>query len=127
VHLSFAAGLRTDKPRGSAPRRGAALLGIFAILLQAMLFGEHRHPLPVSSQDTPALLAAAPATGHEAPARADNDCQICFALGHHSAAPVGFVAPPLAAHAALHRSSLAAVVAPGAPYLLFRSRAPPRA
>jgi hypothetical protein len=127
VHLSFAAGLWTGKPGVSAPRSGAALLGIFAMLLQAVLFAEHRHPLPVSSQGAPALLAAAPATGHEAPLRADNDCQICFALGHHSAAPVGFVAPPQPARVPLRTSALGSVVARAAPYLLFRSRAPPRA
>jgi hypothetical protein len=110
-----------------AARRRAALLGIFAMLLQAVLVAEHRHPLPVSSRDIPALLAAAPATGHVAPGRADNDCQICFALGHHSAAPVGFLAASPPAHAPLHRSAFVAVVAPGASYLLFRSRAPPRA
>jgi hypothetical protein len=127
VHLGLAAGgLWTDKPGVPAPRRGAALLGIFAMLLQAVLFAEHRHLLPVSSQGAPALLCAAPATGPEAPARADNDCQICFALGHHSAAPVSFVAPPEPAHAPLRASALGAVAAPGASYLLFRSRAPPR-
>jgi len=127
VHPSFAAGLWTDKPGVPAARRGAALLGIFAILLQAVLFAEHRHPLPVSSQSAPALSAAAPATGPEAPARADNDCQICFALAHHSAATLGFVTPPQPAHAALPTAARGSVVAPSAPYLLFRSRAPPRA
>ena len=127
MHLSFTAALRTDKPRAPAPRREAALLGIFAMLLQAALFAEHRHPLPVSSQGVPALLAAAPTPGHEAPSRADNECQICFALGHHSAVPVGFAASPLPTHAALRTSALGAVVAPKASYLLFRSRAPPRA
>jgi len=32
------------------------------MLLQAALFAEHRHPLPVSSQGAPALWAAAPTT-----------------------------------------------------------------
>ncbi len=107
-------------------RCGAALLGIFAILLQAMLFGGHHHSPLVSLPGVPANLAT-PATGHDAPALADNDCQICFALGHHSAAPVGFVAAPLPAHVTLRTSAFGAVVYPGAPYLLFRSRAPPRA
>ena len=127
MHLSFAAGLWTDRLGVQAPRRGAALLGIFAILLQALLLAEHRQPLPVISRGVPTLLAAAPATGHDAPLRADNDCQICFALGHHSAAPVGFVAPPQPARVPLRTSALGSVVARAAPYLLFRSRAPPRA
>jgi len=127
VHLSCAVRLWTDKPGGSTARRGAALLGVFAILLEAALFAEHRHPLPVSSQGAPALSAIARAAGPEAPARGDNDCQICFALAHHSAAPVGFVAPPQPAHAPLRASARSSVVAASAPYLLFRSRAPPHA
>ncbi len=127
MHLGLAAGgVRTDRPRVQASRRGAALLGIFAMLLQAVLFAEHRHPL-VFSRGAPTFLAAAPATGHETPGRADGDCQICFVLAHHSAAPIGFVAAHLPAHATLGTSAFGAVVSPGAPYLLFRSRAPPRA
>jgi hypothetical protein len=116
-----------DKPGMPAMRRCAALLGIFAMLLQAVLFAEHHHLLPVFSRGAPALLTAAPATGADPPGRADNDCQICFALAHHSAAPVVFVAASPPIHAALRTSAIGAVVAPGAPFLLFRSRAPPRA
>ena len=125
MHPRFAVGFPTDKPRVSAWRSATALLGIFAFLLQALLFSEHRHPLPLHSQGAPALSAAAPATGHN-PSAKGNDCQICFALGHHSVAPVSFVAPPLPSHVALRTSPLAAVVAPNALYLLYRSRAPPR-
>jgi hypothetical protein len=127
VHLRLATALWIDKPGTPALRRCAALLGIFAILLQAVLFAEHHHLLPIYSPGAGALLAAAPATGHDAPGRAGGDCQICFALGHHNAAPVGFVvaSPPL--HAAPRTSALGAVVTPDTPYLLFRSRAPPRA
>jgi hypothetical protein len=61
------------------------------------------------------------------PAVADHDCEICFALSHHGAVSVDlFVAnPPV--HAPLTRSRLAAVEASPAPYILFRSRAPPLA
>ena len=127
MHLRLATALWTGKPGTPALRRCAALLGIFAILLQAVLFAEHHHSLRVFSRGAPALLTAAPGTGADAPGRADNDCQICFALGHHSAAPVGFVAAPPPHHRAPPASALGTVVAAGAPYLLFRSRAPPRA
>jgi hypothetical protein len=127
VHLRFATALLMDKPEMTDLRRCAALLGIFAILLQAVLFAEHHHPLPVFSRGAPALLTAAPATGADAPGRADNDCQICFALAHHSAAPAIFIAASPPTHRALRTSALGAVVAPGASYLLFRSRAHPRA
>ena len=127
MHLRPASGVRTDKPWGPAPRCGGALLGVFAILLQAVLFAWHHHPLPFSSMGAPALLAVAPANAPEAPGRVHDDCQICFALGHNSAAPVGFAAEPPPTHAAMSPTALGAVVAPGTPYLLFRSRAPPRA
>ena len=127
MQLRSAAAVGTNKPNVPAPRRGAALLGVFAILLQAALFAWHDHPLPLSSPGAPALQAASPATGPEAPGRAHDDCQICFALGHHSAAPAHFVAATAPAHAALRPTMLGAIAAPGAPYLLFRSRAPPRA
>jgi hypothetical protein len=127
VHLRLATALWTHKPGLPALRRSAALLGIFAILLHAVLFAEHHHPLPVFSQGASAPSAAAPATGHNGPGRAGDDCQICFALAHHSAAPVVFFVASPPTHTALRTSALGAVVAPGAPFLLFRSRAPPRA
>ncbi|HKM72098.1 MAG TPA: hypothetical protein VJX94_18910 [Stellaceae bacterium] len=121
-------GTWTAKPSPPAPRRGTALLAVFAILLQAVLFAWHHHPLPLSSQGVPIVLAA-PATGHTAPVLADDDCPICFALSHHSAAPVDFPAapPPPPDHASLSPATVEAILAPVASYFLFRSRAPPRA
>jgi hypothetical protein len=128
VYLRLATALWMDKPGMPALRRSAALLGIFAILIQAVLFAEHHHPLPVFSQGAPAPSAAAPATDHDAPGRAGDDCQICFGLAHHSAAPIVFAAASPPTHTALRTSAIGAVVAPGvAPFLLFHSRAPPRA
>jgi hypothetical protein len=117
VHQSFGI-------RGSAPRRAVALLGVFAILLQATLFAGHRHPFPLSVQGAPALLTGAPATG-PAPGLADDDCQICFALSHHSAAPVDWLATP-SGHLSLPPTAVEVSFAQLARYLHFRSRAPPR-
>ena len=114
-------------PRLLTRRRTAALLGIFAILLQATLFAEHHHRLPFYSPGTPAVLMAASATGNDAPGAAERDCQTCVVLGHHSAAPVDFAAALPPTHAALPPRVLEAVVTPVGSYLLFRSRAPPRA
>jgi len=114
-------------PRLLTRRRTAALLGVFAILLQATLFAEHRHRLPFYWPGTLAVLMAASATGDDAPGAAERDCQTCFVLGHYSAAPVDFAAALPPAHAALPATVLKAVVTPVASYLLFRSRAPPRA
>ena len=116
-----------DEPRVPAPRRGAALLGVFAILLQAALFAWHTHPHPLSWQGATTVLATAPAAGPEAPGRARDGCQICFTLSHHSAAPTHFVEARPIAHAPLPAPALGDVAAPDAAFLLFRSRAPPRA
>jgi len=118
--------LWTANPKSPAPRRASALLGVFAILLQAALFAWHHHPLQLSSRGAPVILAAAPATGYPAPVLTDDDCQICFALSHHSAAPVDFVAAPVSAPVPLRLAAVETVWAPLPSYILFRSRAPPR-
>jgi hypothetical protein len=118
--------LSIGNPKLPTPRRRAALLGIFAILLQAALFAWYHHPLPLSSREDALVLAAAPASGHPVPVLADKDCQICFALSHHSAAPVDFVGAPMSGPLLLHVPSVETVWAPLRSYILFRSRAPPR-
>jgi len=127
VRSRFAAEVTAQMPRLLTRRRTAALLGIFAILLQATLFAEHHHRVPFYSLGTPAVLMAASATGNDAPGAAEHDCQTCFVLGHHSAAPVDFAAVLRPAHAPLPPRVLKGVVTPVASYLLFHSRAPPRA
>jgi hypothetical protein len=124
VRLSFASGDLTGKSRPAPPSRVAALLGIFAILLQAALFGWHHHPLLLSSRGAPTIAAPA---GPSAPVLADDDCQICFALGHHAAAPVDFVAVPVSGPVPLYLPAIETVWVPVRSYVLFRSRAPPRA
>ena len=108
-------------------RRRVALLGIFATLLQAALFGWHHHPLPLSSRGTPTILAADPSSGHPTPALMDDDCQICFALSHHAATPVNFLAPPAPGPVPLRLAAAETVRLSVRSYILFRSRAPPRA
>jgi hypothetical protein len=107
-------------------RRGAALAGAFAILVQAILFGWHHHafpfPPPVASAVTVVPTSPVPA----APAAEDHDCQICFTLSHHhGAVPVDFFAPSEPEPAPLHLSGRAVLDAPLAPYFFFQSRAPP--
>jgi hypothetical protein len=87
-----------------------------------MLFAWHHHPLPLSS----GALVVAAAGGHETPASADDDCQICFSLGHHHAAPADSTAAPSPACMLSPPTAVPAVLTPAADYLLFRSRAPPR-
>jgi hypothetical protein len=122
--LSFASGDLTGKSRSAMPRRGAASFAIFAILLQAALFGWHHHPLPLSSRGAPTILVPA---GPSTPGLTDDDCQICFALSHHAATPVDFVAAPVSGPVPRHLPAIEAVWVPVRSYVLFRSRAPPRA
>ena len=114
--------------RGSRlAKRMVAAVGVFAILLQAILFGWHHHPLPFSGHA--AAVVAAAATGGQTPTEADDDCPICFALAHHSAAPLNLdlSAPLPGDHLVAFFAARAAAPTERAPYLLFQSRAPPRA
>jgi len=124
VHLSI--GVRLSRARQTR-RRAYALVGTFAILFQAVLFAWHHHPAFFHARSAGSAPTLAAPTSPVMPALADHDCEICFALSHHGAVPVDlFVAnPPV--HAPLTRSRLAAVDTSPAPYILFRSRAPPLA
>jgi hypothetical protein len=113
-------------PKLPRPRR-RALLGIFAILLQVALFGWHHHPLPLPSRGAPAVLVASPSAGHPTPILADDYCQICFALSHHAATPFNFLAAPVSEPVPLRLAAVEPVRAHLPSYVLFRSRAPPRA
>jgi hypothetical protein len=106
-------------------RRRTVLLGIFAILFQAMLCAWHHHAHPFTLRSAPAAVALA-ADDDEVPVSADDNCQFCFAISHHSAAPVDFFAPAPPGHSLAQEAQATPVICPLAPYLLFRSRAPPR-
>jgi hypothetical protein len=127
VGLSFFAVIRIGAPWYAAPRRVTAVIASFALLSQAMLFAWHHHPHPLPLHELSTAGFVAVANDHPVPPLADNDCQICSALGHHSAAAVDFFATPLADHEPLPLLSAAAVYRLLSPYLFFRSRAPPRA
>src|SRR6516162_8241113 len=117
---------RIGKSKSATPRRKAAFLGIFALLFQAALFGWHHHPFPLSSRGAPPVLAAG-LGGHQTPLLMDDDCQLCFALSHHIASRVDFVPAPASAPVRLYLPAADAVWVPARFYVLFRSRAPPRA
>jgi hypothetical protein len=125
--LSLATVLWTGNLKLPTPRRSTALLGVFAVLLQAALFGWHHHLLPLTPSGAPAVLAAHTSGGDPTPVQADDNCQICFALSHHGAAPVDFLAAPVSAPVPLRLAAVETVWAPLPSYILFRSRAPPRA
>ena len=124
VHLSI--GVRLGRAR-QRRRRVYALVGTFAILLQAFLFAWHEHPASFHVPSAGAAATLAAPTSPVMPALADHDCEICFALSHHGAAPVDLFLANRPLDAPLPRSRLAAVDTSPAPYILFRSRAPPLA
>lgn len=106
-------------------RRLTALIGVAAILFQAILFGWHHHDLAFSGRLTHAV-ASAPIGASPSPPDTDADgCEICQTLHHQSAAtPEALFAPappPLAALPDPYGAEfIAAALAPA-----FRARAPP--
>jgi hypothetical protein len=91
-----------------------------------MLFAGHDHAHPRFSRATSAVVTLA-ATDQEMPASAEDACQICFALSHHGAVPVDLYAAAPPDHLPVLTARATAVTPPLASFLLFRSRAPPRA
>lgn len=122
--LSFRTGLSIRVFGAAAPRRTTAIVASFAVLFQALALGWHHHELPFASRGSP--VGAVAATGSETPASVDRDCPICFALAHHSAVPLDLVATAPPAGRMLRQVAPAPISHFLAPYLLFRSRAPPR-
>jgi hypothetical protein len=111
----------------SGARRRVALLGVVAILIQAVLFGWHHHALALPALGDPPIAAVAKAAGPSSPAAAEDGCEICAALHHLSAAPgelVSLALPPIAASAP-HLPAL--VLAARTSDRGFQARAPPRA
>ena len=111
----------------TSPNRAShrvALLGIAAILFQALLFGWHHHPVVLASQGAQPVAHAA--TGTPPSPAADDDCDICQTLHNLSGSPVAFatLAPPLATAPPLDplEHPLAGWDFP----LAFQARAPPR-
>jgi hypothetical protein len=108
-------------------RRRVALLGVIAILIQAVLFGWHHHALALPAVGDQPIVAVANAATQPSPAAAEDGCEICAALHHLSAAPgelVSLALPPIAA-SALHLPAL--VLAARTSDRGFQARAPPRA
>lgn len=74
-------------------RRRAALIGIAAILFQALLFGWHHHAIALVRSSAPVASVNA-ATAPLAPASAEDLCEICTVLHQQSAAPLAFILLP---------------------------------
>jgi len=115
-----------NKYRRRTARRRVALLGVAAILFQAILFGWHHHDLVLSSRGIQPEVHAA-GTVPLGPATEEDGCDTCQALHHMTGAPGEFTAlpPPTATAAVIHPP--AAVLTDRSAERAFRARAPPRA
>ena len=106
-------------------RRRVALLGVAAILFQAILFGWHHHGLALASRGG-AGASLYNAARQLPPAVAEDSCEICAVLHHQSASPLAFAAPSMP-------SAIVSAIDLPAPVFLdradarwFHARAPPR-
>jgi hypothetical protein len=101
------------------------VIGIAAILFQAILFGWHHHAAAFATRGSPVTSLHNTAQPFS-PAAAEELCEICVVLHHQSASPPAFIEAPT------QSATLTANDGP-APVLLDRSltrgfdaRAPPR-
>ena len=101
-----------------------ALLGVFAVVLQAILFAWHHHDLAFAGRGAPLTLSA-PASP-DSPATVADECEICIALHHQAAAPLAFMVAPVPGLVAAPRAERERVFLVLAEYRAFHSRAPPR-
>lgn len=108
-------------------RQLPALIGVFAILLQAVLFGWHHHPVQFGGGDTWPSLSSQQGNGPVSPATAENECELCAALHYLTAAPAEFFLAALPPGAALPAAPVVPVRLDRSPSLSFRARAPPLA
>ena len=113
-----------QRPNTEARRR-IALIGVAAILLQALLFGWHHHEFALGRSGPAATLSNA--SQPLAPASAKELCEICSILHHQSAAPLAFMMPaiPSSIESAINPPSAASPDGSGTSG--FRARAPPLA
>jgi len=108
-------------------RRRVALLGVLAILIQAVLFGWHHHALAFAADGHQTVAAATNAAVPLVPAAEEDGCEICAALHHLSAAPGEFASLPLPTIAGSAMHLPAFILAAQASERGFYARAPPRA
>ena len=106
-------------------RRRVALIGVVAVLFQAILFGWHHHALTLASRGVPPA-AHGDGSAPLSPATAEDDCDICQVLHHLRPAPGEIASLPPPAGAA-SPPTLPELVRQGRGVTrAFQARAPPR-
>ena len=108
-------------------RHRIALIGVFAVLLQAVLFGWHHHPVRFATGERWPMLSSPSSSAPLSPGAAEDECELCAALHYLTAAPAEIILaalPPAAASVSLPAETIR-LNRCGA--LAFRARAPPLA
>ena len=106
--------------------RPFAVLGILAVLFQALLFGWHHHPVPLAGRGSQPIVAAADPAVPLSPADTEDGCDICAALHHLSASPIEFASLPLPADLGSTIDLPGIVIDARVAEQGFQARAPPR-
>jgi hypothetical protein len=108
-----------------AGHRSAALLGLFAVLFQAVLFGWHHHDLVFSGGEPHAFVRD---TGSPTqPADDEEGCEICQVLHHQTASAGDDIVAPVPGPAASPSIAVDPAFAVYPLALAFHARAPPLA
>lgn len=107
-------------------RRRIALIGVAAILFQAILFGWHHHELTLAARGGSAA-SLSNASSPLAPATTEDACEICIALHHQGAAPLAFIVAPRPSAVAIATDRPETDPIGRAHARNFHARAPPRA
>ena len=116
----------SERRQGITARRRVALVGIAAILFQALLFGWHHHALALPGSSGP-IASIHSADEPLAPATAEDLCEICVVLHQQTAAPLAFFLTRSPSATSAASGSIGPVFICGAVARGFDARAPPSA
>ena len=116
---------RRPFPTQTKASRRVALIGLAAILFQAILFGWHHHAVALPQSSGP-IASVHSATQPPEPATAEELCEICAVLHQQSAAPLAFITPPEPSAIAAAADLAASVFYDRAGTRGFNARAQPR-
>lgn len=108
-------------------RRRIALLGVFAVLFQAVLLGWHHHPGHFAVDGQWPALSSADRTGPLVPATAEDECELCAALHYLTAAPGEFILAPSPVPATVPPAPALTAWVDSSRAFPFQARAPPSA
>jgi len=108
-----------------AGHRPAVLLGLFALLFQAILFGWHHHDLAVSGGGPHTVICSNASSSQ--PVDDEDGCEICQVLHHQTASAGDGIAAPMPGLAASPPIAAVPVFIVHPLALAFRARAPPLA